>query len=121
MSIGAVQTGHVMDNVNEMKPKFASIAAANSGDNLIIAGVAKRKLRVLSAYFVCANTVSAKFRSNTTDINGLQSFAQNSGIVLPFNHVGWFETAEGEALNLNLSGAVTVGGAITYVEVPTDR
>lgn len=120
-TIGATQTGHVLDNINKLEPKFAPISAPNSGVNEILAAVANRKLRVLSLYLVCANTVSVTLKSGTTGVSGLMSFAANSGIVLPFNNVGWFEAADGEALNIDLSGAVVVAGSITYVEVPTDR
>jgi hypothetical protein len=41
----------------------------------------------------------------------------NSGFTLPFNPVGWFETAAGELLNLELSAGVSVDGCLTYVEV----
>jgi hypothetical protein len=41
----------------------------------------------------------------------------NTGIVLPFNPAGWFETAVNTLLNLNLSAATPVGGGITYIEV----
>jgi hypothetical protein len=41
----------------------------------------------------------------------------NSGFVLPFNPVGWFETAANTLLNLELSGAVSVDGSLVYIEV----
>jgi hypothetical protein len=63
--------------------------------------------------------VNAKFQSGAggTDLTGLYYTAANTGFVLPFNPVGHFETASNTLLNLNLSGAVAVGGQITYVEV----
>jgi hypothetical protein len=51
-------------------------------------------------------------------LTGLSYFAAaGDGEVLSFNPVGWFETVAGEALDINLSGAVAVGGHLTYVEV----
>lgn len=101
-----------------LTPKFASIAVSSSGDNSIVALVATKKIRVLSLKLTANGAVNAKWRSNTTDKTGLSYFAAaGDGEVLPFNQCGWFETAAGEALNLNLSGAVAVGGHISYVEV----
>jgi hypothetical protein len=41
----------------------------------------------------------------------------NTGFVLPHNPFGWFETAAGTLLNLELSAAVSVDGCLTYIEV----
>ena len=41
----------------------------------------------------------------------------NTGFVLPYNPAGWFETASNTLLNLELSAAVSVDGALTYMEV----
>jgi hypothetical protein len=98
-------------------PKFASISHASSGDNAIVAAVAGKRIRVLSYAIVGAGAVSAKFRSGTTDITGAMAFGANGGIAMPFNPVGYFETAAGAALNVNLSGAVAVAGHVTYIEV----
>jgi hypothetical protein len=44
-------------------------------------------------------------------------FGANGGVAAAYCPVGHFETAAGEALNINLSGAVAVGGHVVYVEV----
>ena len=41
----------------------------------------------------------------------------NSGFVIPFSPIGWFETVAGALLNLELSAAVNVAGFVAYVEV----
>lgn len=100
-------------------PKFATIAASSSGNNTIVAAVNPKKLRVLAAQLVANGAVNAKWQSGAsgTDLTGLAYLAANGGLVLPYNPVGWFETASNTLLNLNLSGAVAVGGSITYIEV----
>jgi uncharacterized lipoprotein YbaY len=45
------------------------------------------------------------------------SLVANTGFVLPFNPVGWFETASNTLLNLELSAAISVDGSLVYVEV----
>ncbi len=99
-------------------PKFAVIAASSSGDNAIVAAVPTKKIRVLAYNMVANGAVNAKFQSDATDKTGLKYFdAAGAGICAPFNPVGWFETVAGEKLDLNLSGAVAVGGELVYVEV----
>jgi hypothetical protein len=95
-----------------------AVNAAASGNNTLVAAVAGRKIRVLSAVLVAAGTVSPKFQSGTaTDLTGAMPMVANGVIVLPFNPEGWAETLAGALLNLNLNVAISVTGVITYVEV----
>lgn len=100
-------------------PKFANIGAAVSGDNTIVAAVAGKKIRVVSLFVVAAGAVNVRFESGAggTALTGQMNLTTNSGFALPFNPVGWFETASGSLLNMELSGAVSVDGALTYIEV----
>jgi len=99
--------------------KYAVIDAATSGDNSIVAAVAGKKIRVVSGFAIGAGTVTARFESGAsgTALTGQMSIAVNTGFVLPYNPAGWFETAVGAALNLELSAAVSVDGSLSYVEV----
>jgi hypothetical protein len=99
--------------------KFAAIAASSSGNNTLVAAVTSKKIRVVSVVFVANGSVNGKFQTGAggTDLTGLFYMVANSGAALPFNPAGWFETGSGALLNLNLSGAVAVGGCISYIEV----
>lgn len=98
--------------------KFASIAAAGSGDNALVAAVVGKKIRVISVALSASAAVNAKFRSAAVDISGLFYFGSTGpALTLARNQNGWFETAAGAALNINLSGAVAVGGMLSYIEV----
>ena len=105
-----------------LTPKFANIAVASSGDNVIVSAVSAKKLRVVSGFMIAAGDVDAYFVDGADTAlvgdgtNGMD-LAANSGFTLPFNPVGWFETGSGQSLDLNLSGAVRVAGCITYIEV----
>jgi hypothetical protein len=100
-----------------LTPKFAVITASASGATSIVAAVTSKKIRVLSWNLVCNAAVNVKWLSAATDKTGLHYFAANGGISVGFNPFGHFETAATEALNINLSGAVAVGGSLVYVEV----
>lgn len=113
-------TDAIQNGTTALTPKFAVIAASTSGNNTLIAAVTSKKIRVLAYNFIGNGAVNAKFQSGAsgTDLTGLKYIAAaGGGICAPFNPVGWFETASNTLLNLNLSGAVAVGGEIVYVEV----
>lgn len=99
--------------------KYAAVAVASSGDNTIVAAVSGKKIRVISYMLNAAAAVDAKWKSGaSTDKTGLLYMAAAGyGAIGDYNPSGWFETAVGQALVLNLSAAVAVGGHISYVEV----
>lgn len=102
-------------------PKYAAISTASSGNTTVVAAVASRKIRVLSYRFQGDADVSVKFRDNTAgvDLTGaMATGAKGGGGGAGFSPVGHFETASGNALSINLSGAVQVSGHLTYIEVP---
>ena len=112
-------TDTIQNGLTALTPKFVIIDAASSGDNTILAAVASKKIRVLACFLVAAAAVNTRFESGAggTALTGQMNCAANGGFVLPFNPVGWFETASNTLLNLELSGAVSVDGSLTYVEV----
>jgi|WetSurMetagenome_2_1015567.scaffolds.fasta_scaffold1305328_2 hypothetical protein len=97
--------------------KYAPIVASASGNTSVVAAVAGTKIRVIAYNYMANGTVNVKFQSATTDKTGLSYLIANTGKVCPFNPAGWFETAVGEALNINLSASIAVGGELVYVEV----
>lgn len=111
-----------MSNVTRVSPRVSThinlgATPASSGANQLIAAVSGASYRVLSVAIVATTAVSVKFQSASTDITGLFPLGANGGFVLPFNEHGWFETTAGEALNLNLSGAVSTGVQIQYIRL----
>jgi hypothetical protein len=111
-------TDTILSGTTALTPKFAKITASSSGDNQILAGVSSKKIRVLNYLITASGAVNVKWRSATTsDISGLLYPAANGGAGASFSPVGHFETVAGEDLTLNLSGAVAVGGHLTYLEV----
>lgn len=96
--------------------KFAKIEADTTGNTQVVAAVTGKKIRVHGALVIANAAVTVKFQSATTDITGPMSLSANGG----FAHesiLGMFETAAGEALNINLSANQSVGGHLSYVEV----
>lgn len=100
--------------------KFAVIDAAGAGDNTLVAAVTDRKIRVHSLYLVNGHTATQTVRfesgASGTALSGQMILAANGGFVLPFNEAGWFETAASALLNMELAGATTVDGGLSYTE-----
>ena len=94
----------------------AAISVTSAGDSTIIAAVAGMKIRVVSLFIVSSGgTASLKFQSSTTtDLMGPIVVEDQSKFDLDINEYGHFNTAAGEALSLNVSNKITLGGAITY-------
>lgn len=118
-TIAGLSTSTIFSGTTAITPKFAAIDVASSGDNTLVAAVTGKKIRVLSAFVVCAGAVTARFESGAsgTALTGQMTIAEGGGFVLPFNPLGWFESASGALLNLELSGAVSCDGSLVYVEV----
>ncbi len=102
------------------------IDCSASGDNEIVAAVPLRRIRVLAYTFVVQGAVTVKWRSATTALTGPMIFAASGGgISVPAGGDATGEgavplvvTAVNEALNLNLTGTVAVGGHVSYMLTP---
>lgn len=95
--------------------KFAAISATASGDTVVVAADTNRKIKVVSYVLVAAAAVSVKFKNGSTDVTGAMPLGVNGGVAAtgqPSSHL--LETAANTALNINLSGATTVAGHISY-------
>ena len=98
-----------------------AIAAASNGDNTLVAAQAGFAIRVVSFILTFSAAVNAKFTDGAggTNLCGLL-YGIGTGpppIVAPIagpNARGYFQTTKGNALILNLSGAVPVGGEVVY-------
>lgn len=118
-TIAALDSAFMQSGNDQVTPKFAIIDAASSGDNTLVSAVASKKIRVLSLYLVAAGTVTVRFEDGAsgTAKSGQMNLVANTGFVLPFNPIGWFETTANTLLNLELSAAISVDGGLTYIEV----
>lgn len=101
--------------------KYAAVSISASGDNTIVAAVPGQKIVLLSYAIIAAGAVSVTWKSGaSTSLSGAMPLAANGGAapsagpLAPGAIVGLMETAAGEALVINLSAAVAVGGHITY-------
>lgn len=107
----------LMDNLTALTPARAIIDAAASGDNTLVAAQgAGNAIRVHQLFLIAAGTVNVRFESGAggTALTGQMNLVANTGFVLPFSPVPWFVTSDNALLNLELSAAVSVDGALVY-------
>lgn len=110
----------IFDGLTQVTVKHAAISAALSGNNTLVAAVAAKKIRVISLFLVAAGDVTATVQNGAggTALSGAIPLTSNSGFTLPRNQDGWFaDTGANTLLNLSLSAAVQVSGALSYIEV----
>lgn len=93
------------------------VNATSSGNTAAVAAQASLRIRVLAVAVISGSAITVKFQSDTTDICAGFPLAVNGGFVLPRNQDGWFQTAVGEVLNINLSGNATVGCQVVWITV----
>jgi len=118
-AVASQETSAIYNGTTSLTPKFATITASSSGATTVVAAVTSKKIRVISYVVVANAAVNIKFQSHVTptDKTGLLYLAANGGVSGAYAPTGHFETISGEALDINLSGAIAVGGHLTYVEV----
>ena len=95
----------------------ASINAAASGDNTLVAAVGGQTVRVFKIFLTAASAVNIQFKDGAgTDLTGLITLTAGGSVVLDFDTRPWFLTSAGNAFILELSSAVQVSGRIYYTQ-----
>lgn len=116
-------TDGIRNGTTLLTPKFAFVnVAASQTDSSVVAAVTSKKIRVLSLYMVAGATATnvtfgSKPGGASTAKSALFANAANGGAVLPFNPLGWFESASGEGLCVTTGAGSTTGIGVVYVEV----
>lgn len=95
--------------------KTAAVAAVDA--DTLVAAVSGKRLRVISYVLSLTAAGAVKLQSNTTDITGAISAGANAPFAASYNPAGHCDTAQGEALKIDVTGGGTVNGHITYQEV----
>lgn len=118
----AYGSNNFFDNYSTQLVKHAIIDAATLGDNTLVAAVAGKKIRVLDIVVVSAGTMTIRFESGAsgTALTGQMTVAAATGFAPGFSPIGHFETAAGQLLNMELSGATSADGWLRYIEVDDD-
>lgn len=89
---------------------------SGTGDIDVVAAVTGHRIRVLSLFVSASGAGAVTFKSATTSLGAATFKAADATFVLPDAANGWFDTTQGEKFTVS-AGALTVTGALTYVEI----
>ena len=81
---------------------------------LVAAPGAGMAIRVLNIAAMAAAANNVTFKSASTAKSPTYPVSANGGFVLPYAEYGWFQCAENEALNIELSAATAVAIQLSY-------
>lgn len=96
-------------------PQQAKISTSSSGANTIVSATSGKRIVVVSWNVMANGTTNVKWVSGSTDISGLYYLVANVGAVVDHSVPDFgLKTTAGEALVLNNSAAVAIGGYVTY-------
>lgn len=105
--------------------EFAAIDTASSGDQVIITGDKRKKIKVVSYVFVANAALAVRWISKpasgtSKNLSGAMSLAANGGVsATGGDPAGWlFETEQGHDLVLNLGTAVQISGHVAFFREP---
>ena len=98
-------------------PQYAGITASASGTTTIVAAVSGKQIIIVRWSLTANGTVNVNWQSHTTTATatGLHYMTQYASAGGAYCPVGIFATVAGEALDLNLSASVSVGGELTFI------
>lgn len=99
----------------------SAISVSAVGDNIIAADASDRRIRVHALTLVATggtNSVRLLSGPGGDALTGPMDLASDGQLRLGWNPAGWFQTAAGAALSLELSDANLVSGLLT-VSYPT--
>lgn len=108
-------------SVQGVKRAFANVAASQT-DAIVVAAVAKTKIRVLG-YFAQAGGTATTLIFNTkpggagSPISMTHQNAANGGGIPQYMPTGWFETNSGEGLSVTTGAGSTTGIQVVYEEI----
>lgn len=90
------------------------------GDNVIVAGVVGKQIKVFRLKILTAGAVTLSVKDGaSTVLDGPLTFSANEGMVLDwpgYDGPAWYTTSLGNALIFNLNNGVVVGGNLDFMQ-----
>ena len=93
----------------------AAINFAASGDNIVIAGAAGKRIKVLQLFYVVGAITNITFKSGTTALSGALNYPAAAAQVQDFIQLP-INCNVGDAFILNSSSNVQVGGIVWFIQ-----
>jgi hypothetical protein len=98
----------------------AIIDTANTGDNIIVPGIAGSTILVYALFFVMGGDSFVTIQSGATPLTGAMDMLDHGSVVLDYNRRPWFQCGDGEDFIINLAPGVSIDGRAYYTQSATD-
>ena len=92
----------------------APINISGVGDNIVVAGVPGRLIKILGFFFVISAAANITYKSNGIALSGPMSFTANMSQVQDFIQLPLTCINPGDSFIINLSASVQLGGMIWF-------
>lgn len=80
----------------------------------VIAGVAKKTIRIHGYAIMAGDTNNVTLKDGTTALTGPFPLAAQAGAVAPYAQDGWFDLTQGNAFNITTDAAHVLSGHVRY-------
>ena len=99
-----------------VQANFAVINASASGDNIIVAGVTGKPIKIWQFFFVAAGAVNVTFKNGASisQSGAIPLTGAGSSFYAQYTGMPWSWTDPGNNWIINLSGAVGITGTAYY-------
>jgi len=110
-----IETDQMSSSGTVTYPNFLPISLATT--EYIVPASANKVIRVLGFEMMAnvANQVNFQTGTAGADLTGVHYLAASGGLVCGYQPTGWFQTAAGDGLVLELAVAGNIGGSISYL------
>lgn len=100
---------------NNLQTQYAFANAASSGLTIVVPAQAGQRIVVLQVCVITSNTNNVNFAGTITGpLSATMPLASNGGFVLPYSELGWFQTAIGEDLQINMTAGFQTGVQVVW-------
>jgi hypothetical protein len=100
---------------NNLQVQYSFANPAASGLTTVVPIQAGQRIVVLQCCVITSATNTVNFASSVAGpISASMPLAANGGFVMPFSEVGWFQTAIGEALQINMTAGAGTGVQVVW-------
>lgn len=92
-----------------------TISFSGLGDNVIVSGIAKKKIYVYRIWFVVGGATNITFKNGTsTSLSGAAPMTAYGSFALDISNIPWYQTSAGNDFILGSSASVQVSGTVYY-------
>jgi hypothetical protein len=100
---------------SQFQVQYSFANPASSGLTTVVSAQTGQRIIVLQCCVITSGANTVNFAGSVSGpISAAFPLAASGGFVLPYSEVGWFQTAIGEALQINMSAGAGTGVQVVW-------